>query len=151
MMATPTDATNATPSGRARARKPRRDWRKAFLAGFSMTGTVRGACAHAGIARSTAYRERQRDEGFALKWADLEQEVTDRLESRAVELALAGEVRLIEFLLKARRPDIYREHHTLEHTGPDGGPVVPDALGDLSKLSDRDLASLQRILTRARS
>ena len=71
------DATEATPSARARARKPKRDWRPQFLEGFKRTGTVTGACAHARIHRSTAYRERQRDERFALKWSDLEAEVTD--------------------------------------------------------------------------
>ena len=145
-----TDATNATPSARARPRKPRRDWRPAFLKGLERTGTVTGGCAEAGINRTTAYRARQRDEGFALKWADLEEQVTDRLEATALMLALDGEVKLIEFLLKARRPDVYREHHQVELAGPDGGPVELDALGDLSKLSERDLASLQRILARAR-
>jgi hypothetical protein len=145
------NATKATPSARARARKPRRDWRPAFLSGFAKTGTVTGGCAHAGIHRSSAYRERQRDESFALKWADLEEEVTDRLESTALLLALKGEVRLIEFLLKARRPDVYREHHQVELTGADAGPVQLDGLGlDLDKLDDRDLASLQRISGRAR-
>jgi hypothetical protein len=28
------------------------------------------------------------------------------------------------FLLKARRPDKYREKSTVEHTGPDGAPLV---------------------------
>ncbi len=144
-------ATKATPSARARARKPRRDWRKAFLEGFADTGTVRGGCARAGIHRSSAYLERQRSEPFALKWADIEGDVTERLEATALLLALKGDVRLIEFLLKARRPEVYREHHQVELAGPDGGPVQLDALGDLSKLSDRDLASLQRILTRAHS
>jgi hypothetical protein len=146
-------ATKATPSARARAKpkpKPRRDWRPAFLKGFKRTGTATGGCAHAGIQRSTAYRERQRSEKFALAWADLENEVTDRLEATALLLALKGDVRLIEFLLKARKPEMYREQHLLEHTGPGGGPVELDALGvDLDNLSDRDLTALYRIVTRA--
>jgi hypothetical protein len=144
-------ATKATPSARARTRKPRRDWRPAFLKGFQKSGTVTGGCDHAKINRTTAYRERQRSETFALAWADIEAGVTLHLESRAVELALAGDQRLIEFLLKARKPDVYREHHQVELAGPGGGPVELDGLGlDLSKLTDRDLASLQRIAGRAR-
>jgi hypothetical protein len=143
-------ATKATPSARARTRKPRRNWRAAFLEGFTKTGTVTGGCAHAGIHRSSAYRERQRSESFALKWADIDEEVTDRLEATALLLALKGEVRLIEFLLKARRPDVYREQHVLEHTGPGGGPVELIELGlDLTKLTDAELRSLQRLVTRA--
>jgi hypothetical protein len=144
-------ATKATPSARARTRKPRRDWRPAFLKGFQKSGTVTGGCAHAAIHRTTAYRERQCNEKFALAWADLELEVTDKLEATALLMALRGDVRLIEFLLKARKPDVYREHHQVELAGPGGGPVELDGLGlDLSKLTDRDLASLQRIAGRAR-
>jgi hypothetical protein len=144
-------ATKATPSARARTKgKPRRDWRPAFLKGFQKSGTVTGGCAHAGINRTTAYRERQRSEKFAVAWSELEAEVTDKLEATALELALGGETRLIEFLLKARKPEMYREQHLLEHTGPGGGPVALDSLGvDLANLSDRDLNALHRIVTRA--
>lgn len=146
----PANGTKGTPSARARARKPRRDWRPAFLKGFAETGTVKGGCERARVGRTTVYRERQRDEKFALQWADVETHVTEDLEQTALTMARSGEVRLIEFLLKARRPDMYREHHAVQLAGPDGGPVQIDELGlDLSKLSDRDLASLQRILGRA--
>lgn len=147
----PSKATNATLT-RARA-KQRRDWRPSFLRGFASSGTVTGACAHAGIHRATAYRERQLNPRFATKWSELEDELTDRLESRAVDLALVGDRHLLEFLLKARKPETYRERQLLEHTGVDGGPITVDAvdpLGDLSKLSDRELATLQRLLTKAR-
>ena len=101
-----------------------------------------GGCAYAGIHRSSAYRERQRSEKFALAWSDIEDEVTDRLE------ATLAAVRLMEFLPKARKPEMYREQHLLEHVGPGGGPVEVEALGiNLDKLNDRDPASLQRIVT----
>lgn len=132
--------------------KQRRDWRPAFLRGFAKSGTVTGGCDAAKIHRSTAYRERQSNLRFAAKWADLEEELTDSLESRATELALAGDRHLLEFLLKARKPAMYREHQVLEHTGADGGPIAVDAadpLGDLSKLSDRELTTLQRLLRKA--
>ena len=70
-----------------------------------------GGCAHAGIHRSSAYWERQGSESFALKRADIDEEVTDRLEATALLLALKGEVKLLEFLLKACRPDVHSEHH----------------------------------------
>jgi hypothetical protein len=149
-------ATKATPTARARKprrdlNKPRRDWRARFLAGFTKSGSVRGGCIHAGIHHSTAYRERQRSETFALAWADIEQQVTDQLEETALTLALAGEVRLIEFMLRARKPEVYREHHLLEHTGPGGnGPVELIDLGvDLSRLTEAQLKSLQRLVTLA--
>jgi hypothetical protein len=143
------DATKATLSARARASKPRKDWRPAFLDGFRNAGTVAGGCAQAGIARTTAYRARQRDESFALAWSDVEEDVTDKLEGVTLMLALAGDVNLLKFMLQARKPDVYRDRPVLEHTGPDDGPIRVEQFGDLSKLSDRDLASLQRILDRA--
>jgi hypothetical protein len=30
---------------------------------------------------------------------------------------------LLIFLLKARRPEVYRERQQIQHTGPSGGPV----------------------------
>jgi hypothetical protein len=46
---------------------------------------------------------------------------------------------------------VYREHHQVELAGPSGSPVELYGLGlNLEKLSDRDLASLQRIAGRAR-
>jgi hypothetical protein len=148
-MTDPANATNATLSARARTSKARRDWRPAFLEAFQNSGTVAGGCAAAGVARTTAYRARQRDESFALAWSDVEEDVTDKLEGVALMLALAGDVNLLKFLLQARKPEVYRDRHVLEHTGPDNGPIKVEQFGDLSKLSDRDLASLQRILDRA--
>jgi hypothetical protein len=142
-------ATKATPS--ARARKARRDWRPAFLKGFAKAGTVTGGCTAARIHRTTAYRERRRNDKFAVAWDAVEHQVTDQLEETALTLALAGEVRLLEFLLKARRPEMYREHHQVEVAGPEGGPVeLATELGvDLSKLSDRELKILQKLVADA--
>lgn len=106
-------ATKATPS----ARKKRRDWKTPFLVAFAKTGSITKACEHVKIERSTAYRERQRDEQFAVAWADAESKVTDDLEGEAVKRALDGSDRLLEFLLKARRPDVYRENVKHEHSG----------------------------------
>jgi 2,3-bisphosphoglycerate-independent phosphoglycerate mutase len=80
-------------------------------------GTVTAAAAIAKVTRMTAYRERQRNEEFALAWADIEERVTEGLERKAVQMAMSGEVKLIEFLLKARRPERYRDNVKVEHSG----------------------------------
>lgn len=132
-------ATKATPS-RAKQPKPkqRRDWRPAFLDAFERTGTVTAAARAAAVVPSTAYRERQRNEKFALDWHDREQAVVDQVEAKALELALAGSERLIEFFLKARRPELYREQRRVEHHGADGGPVR--VAFDFTDPATRDLA-----------
>lgn len=130
-------ATKTTPS----ARKRRRDWRAKFIAALESEGTVLSAARVAGVNRSTVYRERQANEEFALAWADAEEAVTEGLERKAAELAMAGEVRLIEFLLKARRPERYRENVKVEHAGE----VSQRVRLDLRKLDTEDLERLEQI------
>lgn len=115
--------TNRTPR-RARARKApakrkpkaRRDWTKPFLAALEEGETVAGACRVASIARSTAYDRRDVDEAFADRWDELEEKATDELEATAYRRALNGSDRLMEVLLRARRPAKYRERFELEHS-----------------------------------
>jgi hypothetical protein len=95
----------------------RRDWRPKFLDALATEGTVSRACIVAGVSRQHAYRERQANEDFAISWHDVEESLTDGLERKAVEVAMGGDTRMIEFLLKARRPERYRDNVKVEHTG----------------------------------
>lgn len=159
--------TKRTPK-KARARKPKQDdWRVLFLAAFEERGTVIQACRAAGVGRSTVYEERKRNQAFADAWAEVEEDTTEIMERegyrRAVEGWIerqkferneAGELELVEqvrkfsdtlliFLLKARRPKVYRER--IEHSGPGGGPLEHRVNLDLSKLTDEQLAALEAI------
>lgn len=98
-------------------RTPKKDWKPAFLKALAETSMVKEACATVGIGRSTVYDARQADEAFALAWADVESETTDQLEAEAKRRALDGSDTLLIFLLKARRPDVYRENVKVEHSG----------------------------------
>lgn len=111
--------------------------------------TVADACKVAGIARQTAYSYRQSDEDFALRWADAIEEGTEELEKVARRRAVEGSDNLLIFLLKARRPEVYRERsevrasvetirtpssaelHMLREAGQD--PEIRDALIKVSK------------------
>ena len=137
-------ARKATPSARARAREPA--WCKRFLDGLAKTGTVRGGAAAARIHRATAYKRRGTDEQFAAAWADVEEGVVERLEETALSLALAGDVKLIEFLLKARRPNTYREQHRIELGGLDGAPISAEITSvDAKEAADASHDFLARI------
>jgi hypothetical protein len=75
----------------------------------------------------------RRDEEFAAAWADAIEEATETLERVAVRRAMVGTDRpifnggkqvgtvrevsdtLLIFLLKARRPDVYRDNAKIEH------------------------------------
>ncbi len=134
--------TNRTGSARGKAR---RDWRPAFLKALAEHGTVCRACKVAGISRSTAYREQQRDEAFALLWYDVEHEVTDAIEQKAVELALDGDTRMIEFLLKARAPEKYRERYEVKHAGS----IKQTHEVDLARLSTPEKRALLDLIEKA--
>ena len=95
----------------------------------------------AGIGRRTAYEWRDADKEFRASWDDAEQEAADKLEReawrRAVEgtdkpVTFHGEItttykeysdRMLELLLKAHRPEKYKERVANEHSGPSGRPM----------------------------
>lgn len=130
-------ATKATPE------KEVNDLAKAvIIAALAAGSTVLLAAQEAGVNKTTAYRWRESDEDFAQAWDEALEEGTDRLEQEALRRArdgvskpvfhkgsVVGHVQeysdtLAIFLLKARRPEVYRERASLEHTGP-GGKELP--------------------------
>jgi hypothetical protein len=70
----------------------------------------------------------RRDEAFGMAVADAIEEGTDRLEDEAKRRAMKQSDTLIIFLLKARRPDKYKDRVEQQHTGKDGGPIVITAM-----------------------
>lgn len=122
----------------ARRGKPAREWRERFLEGYAETGNIGHACRAAGVSRATYYRERGRNEAFADQADDASDEAIDRLELEARRRAAEGVERerwhrtgtdergrpiyerrtireysdtLLIFLLKAARPEKYRESY----------------------------------------
>lgn len=136
------------------------EWSRAlFLERFEETLMVAEAARLTGVSRSTVYLERQRNEEFAVAWADVEERVTERLEAEAFRRAHDGVEKpvvsagqlvthervfsdsLLQFLLKGRKPERYRERVDVQH----GGGVKVDHRVDLSNLDSDDLEALERI------
>ena len=136
----------------------------AFLAAFESTHLVSEAAKVAGIHRQRAYEWRKLDADFATAWSDAEERSTELLEREAFRRAAVGtlkpvfqggervgEIReysdtLLIFLLKARRPDTYRENQRIEHTGPEGGPIAAEVTHvDAKERSDAAREYLARI------
>ncbi len=119
------------PKHDAQERREKRDSRQpkppktTALAAFRERGTVSGACAAARISRQTWYNWLKEDDAFARDAADAAEDVADGLEAEAVKRAKDGDTGLIMFLLRARRPSVYREKHTIEVVSKD----VQDRLG----------------------
>jgi hypothetical protein len=94
-------------SAPTKARKS--DWAGRFLEVFRSTCNVRLSADAAGIDRDTAYRRRQRDPAFARLWVQAEQDGLDVLEAECRRRSLSSSDTLLMFLLRAHRPDRYRE------------------------------------------
>lgn len=110
-------------------------WADAFLAAFSETGNVRAACTSARIGRQTFYDLRDRSDEFRTRLKDAKDDACDALELESRRRAKDGVTKtifykgvpigteheysdtLMIFLLKAHRPEIYRETINQNHGG----------------------------------
>lgn len=126
----------------------------AFLVSLEETHQVIVAAAAIEVPRSTVYEWRAGDVAFAAAWADVIEASTQVLEREAFRRAAEGTDKpvyhqgelvdtykeysdvLLMFLLKARRPDVYRETHKLELGGVDGAPIA----AEISTVSAKEAA-----------
>ena len=113
-----------------------RRWERKWLEVFAQVGVVTEACRSAGISTPTAYRRRDESPAFAAAWEAAFEASTQALELAAIQRAHDRSDVLAIFLLKARRPDTYRENARIEHTGPGGGPIVTEITVQLHEAED---------------
>jgi hypothetical protein len=137
--------------------------REDFLAGLAQGLTVRHAAERAGRAHPRRFYElRAEDEEFARAWHEALEQGTQLLEEELRRRAVEGWEKTLEewrdgklvrstttrryspalliFMLKARRPDMYRDNAVVRVTGHDGGPVQiegysPPTLADVVRLA----------------
>ena len=76
-----------------------------------------------GVPQSTAYAWRARSPEFQQMLAAAEERRIQLLEAEAWRRAVGGSDTMLIFMLKAARPAVYRENHTVELTGPNGAPL----------------------------
>jgi hypothetical protein len=112
-----------------------REWVPRFLDALASSPNVSAAARLAGIDRKTAYNWREQSSEFAEAWDDAIETSTDYLEAEARRRAFegcdepvfyqgeeCGAIRkysdtLMIVLLKAHRPEKYRERSQVEHVG----------------------------------
>lgn len=141
--------------GRTANSTPEKDWKPIFLQELARTGNVSTAAKKAKIGRRTAYGARLSDEVFAEAWKECLDIAVELLEEEARRRAaegcdrpvyqggkLVGKVReysdvLLIFLLKAHRPDKYRENSRVVVAGDASAPVKHDhtITGRIDKLA----------------
>lgn len=130
-----------TPVSKRRATDKTPENIEKFLTTLADGGTIAAGAKAAGVHRATAYKWRDEDPEFAAAWDEAIEQGTDALEDEAKRRAvegvkepvfhkgeICGHVQrysdtLLIFMLKARRPEKYRETVRNEHTGADGGPI----------------------------
>ena len=99
-------------------------WWKPFLTALRNSANVRAACQAAGVSRQAVYKARQRNAAFEQQYEEAMEDATDVLDAEARRRALSGSDTILQFLLKAHRPEKYRDLVRQEHTGKDGGPML---------------------------
>lgn len=89
-----------------------------IILGLIANGTMIGeAIEAAGITRQSLSRWRKTDDEFERRFLDAIETSTELLEGAAYERAISGKSDLLlMFLMKARKPDIYREKQVVQHT-----------------------------------
>ena len=92
----------------------------AFLAALSKGWSVSRAAQEAGVDRTTVYKWRDRSKTFAAQWREAVENGTDLLEDIAHKRAFEGSDTLLIFMLKARRPEKYKDRVENQLTGKDG-------------------------------
>lgn len=78
-----------------------------FLRHLEESGSVSLAAERTGIARNTVYQRRKADPAFALGWRRAVAMAAEALRDAAVARALGGDDRLLMFLLRTYRPEIF--------------------------------------------
>jgi hypothetical protein len=136
---------NYEAEGRPTKRTPSK--KELFLGAVAEGKSIAASARIAGIARSIVYDWRATDPEFAKEWADAVETGTDALEDLARKQAKVTPV-MTMFLLKARRPEIYKERVYNEHTGKDGGPIQSE---DVTSAGDELLSRIAAIAERAGS
>ena len=113
-------------------------WDPRFLEAYKLTMNIKVSCQTADISRAQYYRRRAACEGFAVRCDQAKEDALDALEAIARQRALSGASdRLIEFLLKAHRPDVYGDRVQVTHLR-DRAKTLGDELGlDPAKIIER--------------
>ncbi len=125
----------------ARRRRRLQEWPTRFLEDFAKTGNVTESAHKVGVSRQTVYDRRAADHDFEAAMDSAEQCAVDALEHEARRRAVKGTLEpvfyqgakcgavrrysdsLLTLLMKAGRPEKYRENATVRHESSVG--VVP--------------------------
>lgn len=112
------------------AKRPRfrdtQSWKEPFLVALRNCGNVRASAQAAKVSRATVYEAREAEPLFAALWDEAREEAVELLEAVCRRRAIKGSDILMMFLLKAARPDVYREQRDINVKGQLNQEIVVD-------------------------
>ncbi len=128
-----------------------------FLEALRITWSVKEAARAVGVRSQALYSWRKRDKAFAEAWDETLARGTDALDDEAARSDPEGHLdpafddgvacvtvrktgdRILMCLLKAHRPERYKEHHGFEHEEEQSNKCTPDAINaQTRRLSSSD-------------
>jgi hypothetical protein len=121
------EATKVTHKKRGKPSKPvDTSWHARFLDLLGTSCNVTLSCKGAGVAPKTAYEHKKEMPEFAEQWEEAKEAAIEILEAEAWLRAQKQSDLLMIFLLKAHKPEKYRERTELDVTS--GGKPLHEAL-----------------------
>jgi len=134
-------ADQSPPNAATRVRTKRNaERREQVLAALREGAECSEAAKAAGLGRTTVWTWRQADEAFAVAYADAGEQGTEVLESLARKRAVDGADTLLIFLLKARRPEKYRDTVRVDQT-----TTIRDDRKSVRAAAQRDPEAFERL------
>jgi hypothetical protein len=125
--------------------KRARDWKKNFLEGVRVAATIQAGCDKAGVSRGFINHERKRDPAFEREFQDAIDAAIDYAQQSAFERGKLQSDKLLMFILRSHRPEIYREMKEMQRAGnPQEG--INAALSD-----EERIRRITELLDRARA
>ena len=145
--------------------------KKRFLTVFAQTGVIQHAVRQLGISRSAVQKWRREDPQFAEDFEHAIDDSNERMEREVIRRAVKGTLKpifhhgvrcghireysdgLLMFMLRARKPHVYRDNATVEHAGrigvTHGGQVavtvtIQEAVEAMEAKYGNDLEQLAR-------
>lgn len=151
---------------------PKKEWQQKFVAALLRDPNITRAAKKAGVNRQWAYKARETDADFAKAWDDALGQAIDSAEAELYRRSVTGVLKpvyhlgkrvgsireysdtLLIFLLKAHKPERYRDAVKVMGSGPNGeieqkhsGTV--NGTYDLTKLSIDELLAFRTLAMKA--
>jgi hypothetical protein len=112
--------------------------KRAFIAAYRNSGTIRAAAEAAGIDRVTYWRWTEHDPVFAAAAAQAKEEYADLLEAKLSQLSLKQD-NVTALIVGLKMTGRFVERTRAEVSGPEGQPIQ---VQDVGKLNDAELDNL---------